>query len=433
MCSCQGLLGLVLPVMLASTGASRVAAGDEPAFAPVASPPPPVDAQSTPPPARLSFGAHLGLGELSFRFDSYSFWGRSYPVEAWLGLSLSDELVLFGEFYDAHVFDPSSTFAAMAGLDLLGFGLGGKYYLRPGHIYLSVSLLLSRVRFDNGVVSLWGDGINERTHWGPTGRLALGKDWQVSRGWRLGLEGDVMFGGMDFAWTTGGDEQSSTVRGFSLLGSASYGYQAPSRARTRATGETSDVGSLPVSPDATPAGRHTHDGLYVGARLGVGWLRVEGSNLDPLSGWGRPFALSIGYAFARTLVVFGEFYALQVRHPAASGYLTDLDLVASGPGVTYYVPGINAFASLSASLSQLGYRDGTPLDTRYGTNQTSHWGVTGRLSLGKEWWVSSNWGLGLAAEVLLGRMGKPDEPQYDEHDRHYTAKGFSLLASASFN
>lgn len=382
-------------------------------------------AQGTSPPARLSFGARLGLGELSFRFDSYSFWGRSYPVEAWLGLSLSDDLVLFGEFYDAHVFNPSSTFAAMDGLDLLGFGLGGKYYLTPARIYLSASLLLSRVSFDNGVVSPWGDGIDEHTHWGATGRLALGKDWQVSRGWRLGLEGDVVFGWMDFEWSFGGNDQSSTVRGFSMLGSASYGYEVPSRARTRPSGE--------ASSEATPPGRHTHDGLYVGARLGVGWLRVEGSEYDPLSGWGRPFALSIGYAFARSLVFFGEFYQLQVRHPAASGYLTDLDLVAVGPGITYYVPGINAFASLSASLSQLGYRNGTPMDTRYGTNQTSDWGVTGRFSLGKEWWLSSNWGLGLAGEALFGRMGRPDEPWYDEYDRHYTVKGFSLLASASFN
>ena len=44
-----------------------------------------------------------------------------------------------------------------------------------------------------------------------------------------------------------------------------------------------------------------------------------------------------------------------------------------------------------------------------------------------ELWVSSDWGLGLAGEVALGRMGGRD--QWGT----YSARGFSLLASASYN
>jgi len=68
----------------------------------------------------------------------------------------------------------------------------------------------------------------------------------------------------------------------------------------------------------------------------------------------------------------------------------------------------------------------------YGINETSNWGVTGQLSAGKEWWVSSNWGLGIAGELFLGRMAGGSEPGRTE-THPYTVKGFSLLVSASFN
>jgi hypothetical protein len=604
-------------------GVSRASLGDEhgqpprlttvpSAAGPEASPP--VAEPETPPPARLSFGAHLGLGELLFRIDHYSFWGASRPVEAWLGLALSNDFVLFGQFYDAHIFDPSSDYGEMTGLDLLGLGLGAKYYLTPAGIYLSGSVLLSRVSLDRDVeYAPWGPMpiIDTPTHWGVTGRLAVGKDAQVSRGWRLGLEGDVVFGWMGFEYVNDAETHASTVKGFSLLGSASYGYEVPSSPRASRGGGTShghsfaevragaghlwtrlggvsetgasypvgasvgwaigrravlladfecavqpspsigsfqlesttsyaagprlkyyldpsrlflsgallvsrmefqgdatsvnwglgadlsfgkewrvsdswalglaaeaqlvrtgteshgqhfaerlsllafanfsyqrladqitgavvtepsgdSVAGVPVSPAAASPGRHTHDGLYVGARLGLGSFKVEGS-FDYQYVWGAstPFALSVGWAFARSLVIFGEFHQIRLRHPESSGYLTDLDFISVGPGVTYYLPGLNLFASLSASLSKLSYRNGTPTDTRYGTDRASDWGMAGRLSLGKEWWVSDNWGLGLAGEVLYGRMGGESLPW--QQDVHYTAKGFALLATASFN
>ncbi len=61
------------------------------------------------------------------------------------------------------------------------------------------------------------------------------------------------------------------------------------------------------------------------------------------------------------------------------------------------------------------------MDTIYGGESSSAWGLTGRFSVGKEWWVSSNWGLGLAGELLLGRMSDQ------------SVSGASLFAVASFN
>jgi hypothetical protein len=367
----------------------------------------------------LYLGAHLGLGELRFTVDDYSFWGRSTPVEVWAGISILPDLILFGEFYDAHVLSPSSTYGEVSRFHLLGAGLGARYYLTPANLYVSASFLLSRLGFHSDEVEVLIDGTrfdvpDPFTRWGASGRFAFGKEWRMSQAWWLGLAGDVLFGRMKFIgfYPPNG---TGTAKGFSLLATAAY---HPERDTWKQT---------------SPAGYHEHDGFYVGARLGVAWLKatrnlVGGSVL----GWGVPFALSAGFALTRSWVLFGEFYQAQVRHPSSDyfGELADLELVAVGPGVTFYLLPHNVSASASFSLSKVGFRSARPMDTRYGTSVTSHWGVTGRLSLGKEWWVSSDWGVGFAAEALLGRMpgGELNDEQFI-----YTVKGFALTLTASFN
>jgi hypothetical protein len=157
-------------------------------------------------------------------------------------------------------------------------------------------------------------------------------------------------------------------------------------------------------------------------------MEIARSGADAtISGWGRPFALSAGFALLPNLIVFGEFYSAQIRKPTSYTRLVDSDLLAFGPGVTYYLMPSNVFASCSLLVAQLGYRDATPLDWRYGTNIGSNWGLAGRWAVGKELWASSNWGLGIAGELVLGRMRAPDV------DSTLTIKGFSMIASASFN
>ena len=223
----------------------------------------------------------------------------------------------------------------------------------------------------------------------------------------------------------------STAKGFSLLFSAVY---------HRAWGDGAEPpGELGVPPSSSTSAHHTHDGLYLGARLGVGWIRASDRDSDTvLAGWGWPLGLSAGFALTRSLILFGEFYEVQIRHPGSLGdqydfrSLVDLDVLAFGPGVTYYLLPINIFASGSLWLSQLSYRNGIPQDELYGINDTSGWGPLGRFALGKEWWFSSNWGLGFSGEVLLGRLGAKTAT-HSNRQFSYSVTGFSLLAQASFN
>ena len=589
------------------------------AVAPVTPWLPPAPPVSTPEGAAhhgLFLGAHLGLGELHFGYGPYVFWGRSHPIDVWMGGALTRNLLLFGQLYDAHVFGPSSTYGELSDLNFLGVGPGLKYYLTPTNIFLSGSLLLSKVRF--------GSEVDESTAWGATFRLTLGKEWQVSRRWSLGLEGEALYGrmglrdpsrdsagtmksfsvlvstynqeaterdtpddqndgsnllietrgGVGHLWSRYGvdsaagtivpvelsagrlvsprvavlgdftyarlpelraglypdlqsarsyglglrvkydlqpagtfveaavgytrfDFQNTTspyyhpgpqtgvaahmtigkewwvlrhwalgLAGDLLLGAVEGGedgmhvpkalsllalvtYSSPRRsgnAGAAVPGEQAapavpsalgqpPAASVPAEPTAAAvevaAPRPPHEGFHLGARLGAGWLDVTTTNSNGayrIRGAGVPFALSAGWALTPDWVVFGEFSEHQVRRPENSNNngLIDLDLLAVGPGVTYYAPA-GVFVSGALSLSQVSYRDGAPLDPRYGTNVTSPWGYTGRLSVGEEWRVSRYVGLGLAAEAALGRVRE------SQTDTVYTVKALSALATVTFD
>ena len=138
-----------------------------------------------------------------------------------------------------------------------------------------------------------------------------------------------------------------------------------------------------------------HRGLYLSARLGAGDLRVSFADYM-ISGMTSSLGLAIGIAAANNLVVFSELYAEHVFSPASNyNTATALDLYGFGPGLKYYFTPANLFlsSSLLFSLFHMGGDDGW-----------SHWGVGGRFSMGKDWWVSPSWSLGLAGEVMWGHM-----------------------------
>jgi hypothetical protein len=64
-------------------------------------------------------------------------------------------------------------------------------------------------------------------------------------------------------------------------------------------------------------------------------------------------------------------------------------LVGVGPNLTYYFMPVNMYASATAAFTRINLTTGN-------FTGDSAWGLGTRLSLGKEWWVSDHWGLGLA-------------------------------------
>jgi hypothetical protein len=371
---------------------------------------------------RLYLDARLGIGGLWVNLGEFGIWGASVPVALAGGVALTRNLVLLGELYDVRVSDPGQSYRSVADLELYGAGPGVKYYLTPKGFFVAGSVLLSRLRFKSSEYVGLDPTEGHTTRWGATSRFSAGQEWPVSPRWSFGITGELLVGAMgrgdDPFVSDRGDVY--VPKGMSLFALASFH-------------DSDDVGS-PPSP--LPHGYQAHDAFYLNASLGVGWLRTESHNNNGgiliVSGRGTPFALSAGYVFARNLVLAWEYCRLHVSNPSVSEDYDTVGIVSlkwdgMGPGARYYVMPLNLFVGGSLWLSRVRIHDGIPYDTRYGLRWESGYGVTGRMSLGKEFWATDNLGLGFSAEVLLGRM-----PGRDSWGT-YATRGLLLMASASYN
>ena len=389
-----------------------------------------------------------GIGHLWTRYGVDFASGTIVPLELSVGHLFSPRLAVLADFTYARVPDLSSDlYTALQSARAHGFGLRAKYYLQPGSIFVEAALGYTHFSFSN-TWPYYTPGPQS----GVAAHVTVGKEWWLLRHWAIGLGGDLLLGAVE-----GGEDGMHVPKALSLLVLLAYNSPRSNSHAGTSTVETDGAPAAAVAAEQFPvtAGappeqeaeraaavtapaptRQPHQGFHAGARLGAGWLDVtqhsgSGNSDYRIHGFGAPFALSAGWALTREWVVFGEFFEHQVRHPKNSfgTGLIDVDLIAVGPGVSYYGLPAGLFLSTSLSLSQVSYRDGTPLDTRYGTNVTSHWGYTGRLSVGEEWRPSSYWGLGVAAEAALGRMNGSSIGA----DTKYTVKTLSALAIFNFD
>jgi hypothetical protein len=165
---------------------------------------------------------------------------------------------------------------------------------------------------------------------------------------------------------------------------------------------------------------------------------------DDLSIAGRSgsFGIALGGAVSSHLIIYGRI--LDSVAPGATGKIQGpsdnlngmialvvfggaggITAVGVGGGMAYYLDSNLFFAG-----SLLGSR--LLVDDRFGNSAAkSDVGFTFEGQVGKEWWVSENWGLGVAGQVLLGLMS--DSAIGDASTPTWRLAAFSLLLSATFN
>jgi hypothetical protein len=169
--------------------------------------------------------------------------------------------------------------------------------------------------------------------------------------------------------------------------------------------------AAPPAPAAAPVAASTvnrHLGFFIRPELGLGYFGAGASQggVDlKVSGGGINFALGIGGAISEDFILGGQVWDYVVSDPEVSikGGGIDVSGTASGSsaglvgyGVLlnwYFMPS-NWYVAVTPSLTRLVTSDGT--DTF-----TSEWGFGLRGAVGKEWWVSDHWGLGLSANLAL--------------------------------
>jgi len=198
-------------------------------------------------------------------------------------------------------------------------------------------------------------------------------------------------------------------------------------------GYPAGVAPQAARPDPTA---ERHDGTYLRLYLGPGYLHssatVQGSNFA-LKGGAVGFGVAVGGTVAPNLVIYGELAFLNVSDPTltldgSSGTVngTSFDHLGVGPGVTYYFMPINLFLSASLLLGRVQVNDKN--NDSFG--QTD-FGASIHLSVGKEWWVSPQWGLGASVQGLLAR--NHDSGVAPGGDGTFTSTGFVVAFSATYN
>jgi hypothetical protein len=182
-----------------------------------------------------------------------------------------------------------------------------------------------------------------------------------------------------------------------------------------------------------PPGYHQHDGFYLNLRMGGGYLTTTESyhgQSATASGGGFAFTAAFGGVITPNLILYGEMLGIVVENPTVSqgGSSQTRDgvsmtMVGFGPGLAYYVEPVNAYFSATFTLSQLS-ASSTNTDTRIAESEM---GVGFSMSAGKEWWISTDWGLGAAFQFQFASM----KDKYS--DAQLTGLGFVVLFSATYN
>ncbi len=182
------------------------------------------------------------------------------------------------------------------------------------------------------------------------------------------------------------------------------------------------------APGQVPPGFHRHDGFFLRLHLGVGGLKSSSDTLD-FSGTSGSFAVAAGLSIIDNLVLYGEIFDDVATSPevkfngqpvTASGSVTHA-LIGYGVGLAYYFVPFNGYIGLTAGVGGLSLEaDGQTYSTENGP--------VIRLSVGKEWWVSTDWGIGVALNLVKGSA--KDSPPGTET---FSSTSWSVAFSATYN
>jgi len=173
-----------------------------------------------------------------------------------------------------------------------------------------------------------------------------------------------------------------------------------------------------------------HLGTYIRPDLGFGYVRSSASQngVDAsISGFAGTFGIAVGAAITENQILAVHLWDLVATSPTITSGNTTLNnpnatltFVAIGGEYTGYYAG-NVYLSISPALTR-----GTLAVN--GTSQNTSWGFGLRAALGKEWWVSNHWGLG-----MVGHLSFTANQDTGTNPPMWTSWGATVAFSATYN
>jgi hypothetical protein len=196
--------------------------------------------------------------------------------------------------------------------------------------------------------------------------------------------------------------------------------------------------ALPPASVSIPRQDVHHRGLFFRPDLGLGYLRMsasQGGSDASVYGFAGGLGLAIGGAIQPNHILAFHLWDAALANPtfssngsSATPGNSSASLVAFGPEYTFYSE-TNLYFSVSPALSRLRVESG-------GLGADSDWGFGLRLALGKEWWVSDNWGLGLAGQLSFSAnkdSGNGNTPNGPVAVPTWYTWGATIAFSATYN
>jgi len=176
---------------------------------------------------------------------------------------------------------------------------------------------------------------------------------------------------------------------------------------------------------------HRHLGVFFRADIGVGYLRSSTSqngSTESISSVSLPLAVAVGGAVSENWILGAELWfaygpspKITVDSSSASPPDSNVFLGNLGLLVVHYFMPANIYLSFAPGVSRLqfGFQ---------GNTARTNYGFGAKLAVGKEWWVSDHWGLGIAVEGLFAiNQDSGSSPPT------WTTFGGGLTFSATFN
>lgn len=189
------------------------------------------------------------------------------------------------------------------------------------------------------------------------------------------------------------------------------------------------------------AGARRHDGFYVHLGLGAGYFnvsqeesaavyaleRLEGS----ITGLAQLGEILVGGTVGRGIVLGGGAWGANAFAPTydgdgidvpsgrPSGGTEDLELSSLsiiGPFVAWYFdPADGLYASLGLGFAVVATGGMRQFSERHAVSSSDSTGFGAVTSLGYEWWIGSQWSLGLAARLQLATSSQEKGADHTTH------------------
>jgi hypothetical protein len=176
-----------------------------------------------------------------------------------------------------------------------------------------------------------------------------------------------------------------------------------------------------------------HFGFFIRPDFGFGYHSSSESTSAgdaTISGFAGLAGVSIGGAVAENVILSAHIYDAVGTNPSvslggssASTSNASLTMFGIGPELTYYFMPNNVYLSGTVALTRMTFNSN-------GNDASSDWGVGSRVTLGKEWWVSNHWGLGLSGHVSYAAN---NDPASNGNGNLMSSWAFGAAFSATYN